>query len=163
MRVLQILLVLFAFAFVLAVSERDYYKVLGVSKDADANQIKKAYRNLAKKLHPDRNQNDPKAQQKFQKLGEAYETLSDPQKRQAYDSPNHGFFGGGYRQHHTFDLYEMMREFYARDFGHQQRQASGYRECNCRYEMRARQLSGSHFEMYRVRVCDRCPTAKKRR
>lgn len=64
---------------------RDFYKILGVARNANTNQIKKAYRKLAKELHPDRNQDDPIAQEKFQDLGAAYEVLSDPQKKKVYD------------------------------------------------------------------------------
>jgi len=90
---------------------RDFYKILGVSKRADTNTIKKAYRKLAKALHPDKNPDDPDAEQKFQDLGVAYETLKDPDLRKIYDkggedalqknerggggSPFDSFFGGG--------------------------------------------------------------------
>ena len=66
-------------------NKRDYYKVLGVSKDASLNDIKLAYRRLARKLHPDLNKTDPKAKEKFIELQEAYEVLNDEQKRQNYD------------------------------------------------------------------------------
>ncbi|MEM9700845.1 MAG: DnaJ C-terminal domain-containing protein [Planctomycetota bacterium] len=71
----------------------DYYKTLGVSKDADAAEIRKAYRKLAKENHPDRNQDDPKAAETFKAIGEAYGVLSDPEKRAQYDR-----FGSGYKQ-----------------------------------------------------------------
>ena len=64
---------------------RDFYKILGVSRSAQTNQIKKAYRKLAKEKHPDRNPDDPDANEKFQDLGAAYEALSDPEKRKLYD------------------------------------------------------------------------------
>jgi DnaJ family protein B protein 11 len=64
---------------------RDYYSILGVSRSANKNQIKKAYRKLAKELHPDKNNNDPELTQKFQDLGAAYEALSDDDKRKTYD------------------------------------------------------------------------------
>jgi len=72
-------------------NKRDYYDVLGVSKDASENDIKLAYRRLAKKLHPDMNKSDPKAKEKFIELQEAYEVLSDPNKRRNYDQ--FGFSG----------------------------------------------------------------------
>jgi len=65
--------------------KRDYYEVLGVGKDASLNDIKLAYRRLARKLHPDLNKTDPQAKEKFIELQEAYEVLSDDQKRQNYD------------------------------------------------------------------------------
>ncbi|MFX0039944.1 MAG: molecular chaperone DnaJ [Promethearchaeota archaeon] len=71
--------------------KRDYYEVLGVSKDASLNDIKLAYRRLARKLHPDLNKTDPQAKEKFIELQEAYEVLSDPDKRQNYD--RFGFSG----------------------------------------------------------------------
>lgn len=64
---------------------RDYYKILGVSRNANTNTIKKAYRKLAKELHPDRNPDDPKANEKFQDLSSAYEVLSDDDKRKLFD------------------------------------------------------------------------------
>src|ERR1700761_8869129 len=63
----------------------DYYKVLGVNKDATADQIKSAYRKLARKHHPDLNPNDKEANKKFQQINEANEVLSDPEKRKKYD------------------------------------------------------------------------------
>lgn len=67
------------------VFRRDFYAILGLSKGASTHQIKKAYRRLAKELHPDKNQNDPEASKKFQDLGAAYEVLSDEDKRKTYD------------------------------------------------------------------------------
>ena len=64
---------------------RDFYHILGISRAATTNQIKKAYRQLAKELHPDKNKDDPNASEKFQDLGAAYEVLSDPDKRKKYD------------------------------------------------------------------------------
>jgi molecular chaperone DnaJ len=76
-------------------SKRDYYEVLGVGRDASDEDIKKAYRKLAMKHHPDRNPDDPKAEELFKEAKEAYETLSDPQKRVAYDQYGHAGFEAG--------------------------------------------------------------------
>ncbi|OGU56278.1 MAG: hypothetical protein A2X64_08915 [Ignavibacteria bacterium GWF2_33_9] len=65
---------------------KDYYKILGVSKTASAAEIKTAFRNLTKKYHPDVNNTDPKAEEKFKDVNEAYQVLSDPEKRQKYDT-----------------------------------------------------------------------------
>ena len=72
-------------------AKRDYYEILGVPKNASEDDIKKAYRKLAMKHHPDRNQGDDakKAEEKFKEAKEAYEMLSDPQKRAAYDQYGH--------------------------------------------------------------------------
>ncbi len=70
-------------------AKRDYYEVLGVSKDATEADIKKAYRNLALKYHPDRNPGDKRAEERFKEINEAYEVLSDPEKRARYDRFGH--------------------------------------------------------------------------
>ena len=79
-------------------AKRDYYEVLGVDHSADTEEIKKAYRKLALKFHPDRNPNDKSAEEKFKELGEAYEILNDPQSRAAYDRFGHAAFGPRARQ-----------------------------------------------------------------
>lgn len=75
-------------------SDKDYYSILGVDRSASAEDIKKAFRKKAMKLHPDKNKNDPKAEEKFKELNEAYDTLSDPDKRANYDNPSD--FSGGF-------------------------------------------------------------------
>ena len=79
----------------MAENKRDYYEVLGVPRDADDAALKKAYRTLAKKYHPDANPGDKEAEKKFKEASEAYSVLSDPQKRQQYDQFGHAAFDGG--------------------------------------------------------------------
>jgi DnaJ-class molecular chaperone len=74
----------------------DYYEVLGVGRDASETEVKRAFRKLARELHPDVNAHDPQAEEKFKAAAEAYEVLSDPEQRQAYDRFGHeGLRGGG--------------------------------------------------------------------
>src|SRR4051812_18889551 len=76
-------------------TKRDYYEVLGITRSASAEEIKKAYRKLAVQFHPDKNPGDKKAEEKFKELSEAYEVLSDSQKRQLYDQFGHAAVGAG--------------------------------------------------------------------
>ncbi|MEQ1750673.1 MAG: DnaJ domain-containing protein, partial [Prosthecobacter sp.] len=69
--------------------KRDYYEVLGVARDVSADDLKKAYRKLAVKFHPDKNPGDKTSEDKFKEVGEAYDILSDDQKRAAYDRYGH--------------------------------------------------------------------------
>ena len=98
-----------------ASSKRDYYEVLGVERGVSADDLKKAYRKLAVKFHPDKNPGDKGAEEKFKELGEAYEALSDPQKRAAYDQHGHAAFdprsraGGGGRGGGFHDPNDIFR------------------------------------------------------
>jgi molecular chaperone DnaJ len=104
-------------------TKRDYYEILGVGKDADAGEIKRAYRKLAIKHHPDKNPDDPGAAERFREATEAYEVLKDPQKRAQYDQFGHagaegGFPGGGFGGGAGFnvDLNDALESF-LRNFG----------------------------------------------
>ncbi len=78
-------------------AKRDYYEVLGVQRNANEQDLKSAFRRLAKEYHPDKNSGDAKAEQRFKEIGEAYEALKDPQKRAAYDQFGHAAFENGGR------------------------------------------------------------------
>lgn len=99
---------------------KDYYSVLGVARDASKNDIKKKFRELAVKYHPDHNQGDKQAEEKFKEINEAYSVLSDPEKRREYDNPvphfgggMFDFFGGrspfGFRQQQRSNIKRPMR------------------------------------------------------
>ena len=78
-------------------AKRDYYEILGVDKHAAVDEIKRAYRKLAHKYHPDKNQGDKEYEEKFKEASEAYAVLSDPKKRATYDQFGHsGLEGGGF-------------------------------------------------------------------
>ncbi|MFO0556455.1 MAG: molecular chaperone DnaJ [Polyangiales bacterium] len=96
--------------------KRDYYEVLGVSKSAGADEVKKAFRQLAFKYHPDRNPDDPAAESKFKEASEAYDVLSDARKREMYDQFGHaGLNGEGFRP--ADDLFEQFQDMFADFFG----------------------------------------------
>lgn len=108
----------------------DYYKILGVGKNADSDEIKKAYRKLALKYHPDKNSGNKEYEAKFKEISEAYAVLSDPEKRQQYDT----YGSAGFRQRYSredifrgFDINEILRQF---GFG-----TSGFSSPNFRSQM----------------------------
>ena len=96
-------------------AKADYYELLGVKKGASADEIKKAYRKLAIKYHPDKNPDDKAAEEKFKEISEAYEVLSDTEKRSTYDQFGHAAFGPGSRAsrggggfHDPFDIFKEV-------------------------------------------------------
>ena len=98
---------------------RDYYEVLGVGRDADGAEVKRAFRGLARELHPDVNDHDPEAEEKFKAAAEAYEVLSDPEQRQVYDTYGHeGLRSGGFPPGAGFSSVEdIFQAFFGRGFG----------------------------------------------
>jgi molecular chaperone DnaJ len=97
----------------MATTKRDYYEVLGAGRNASEEEIKRAYRKLAVKFHPDKNPDDPHAEEKFKELGEAYDVLMDPDKRSAYDRFGHAAFAQGTGARGGFhDPFDIFREVF---------------------------------------------------
>src|SRR5947209_3757930 len=95
---------------------RDYYEVLGVTRDASEADIKKAFRRLARELHPDVNSHDPNAETKFKEAAEAYEVLADPERRATYDRYGHeGLRSGGYAP--NFEAFGSVADIFEAFFG----------------------------------------------
>jgi molecular chaperone DnaJ len=165
-------------------TKRDYYEVLGVGRTATDDELKKAYRKLAIKFHPDKNPGDKTAEEKFKELSEAYEALSDPQKRAAYDQFGHAAFapgagarpgGGGGQQwggfHDPRDIFETffrgaggggLDDFFEQAFGGQTRGSRGggsARGNDLRYDLEIdfeEAARGSEKEVA-FNVLDSCP------
>ncbi len=114
----------------MSTGKRDYYQVLGVSRDAGAEDIKRSYRQCALKYHPDRNRDDPEAEEKFKEAAEAYEVLSDPQKRQRYDQFGHaGLSGAGMHDftHMGFeDIFSMFTDIFGGGGGRSRRRGADF-------------------------------------
>ena len=96
-------------------AKRDYYEVLGVAKGASVTEIKKAYRKVAIKFHPDKNPDNKEAEEKFKEAAEAYDVLSSPEKKQKYDQFGHQAFqgggGGGYGGGHGMNMDDIFSHF----------------------------------------------------
>jgi molecular chaperone DnaJ len=92
---------------------RDYYEVLGISRDASETDVKKAFRKLARELHPDVNKHDPDAEEKFKEAVEAYEVLSDADRRRTYDAYGHeGLRGGGWTPHSAGSMEDILSSLF---------------------------------------------------
>ena len=99
----------------MATEKRDYYEVLGVERSATDEEVKRAYRKLAVKFHPDKNPDDPHSEERFKELGEEYDVLIDSNKRAAYDRFGHAAFapgGAGFGRDVFHDPFEIFREVF---------------------------------------------------
>ncbi|MDR0186048.1 molecular chaperone DnaJ [Prevotella brunnea] len=155
-------------------AKRDYYEVLGVDKNASENEIKKAYRRIAIKYHPDRNPDDPKAEEKFKEAAEAYSVLNDPQKRQQYDQfgfdgPGGGFGGFGNGAGFSMDdIFSMFGDVFGGGGGfggfggsRSSHQSPKYRGADLRLKVRLslQEVATGVTKKFKVRkdvVCDHC-------
>lgn len=119
----------------MSASKRDYYEVLGVERNADADGLKKAFRKLAMQHHPDRNPGDKQAEESFKEASEAYEVLSDPDKRARYDRFGHqgveGFSGG----FNTVNINDIFGEIFGDIFGGGRRRQARNRGADLRYNL----------------------------
>ena len=119
----------------MAAEKRDYYEVLGVNKGASEDEIKRAYKKMARKYHPDLNPDNKEAEEKFKEVNEAYEVLSDADKKARYDQYGHagvdpnfgaGGFGGGFDGSFDFgDLGDIFGSFFGGGFGGGRRPPAG--------------------------------------
>jgi molecular chaperone DnaJ len=102
-------------------TRKDYYELLGISRSASADEIKKAYRQMALKFHPDKNPNNKEAEDRFKEAAEAYEVLSDPAKRKQYDQFGHdglkGGFGGFHEYNNMDDIFSQFGDIFGNAFG----------------------------------------------
>jgi molecular chaperone DnaJ len=163
----------------MATTKRDYYQVLGVERSATPEDIKKAYRKLAVKHHPDKNPGDKSAEDKFKELGEAYEVLSNPDKRSAYDRYGHQAFspggmgaGAGGGMHDPFDVFRevfgagrgggIFEGIFGDAFGQGEGgERSRGRGSDLRYDMRITFQEAAHgvekeIEISKLQACDTC-------
>ncbi len=127
-------------------SKRDYYEVLGIARDANDKEMKKAYRRMAMKFHPDRNPGDKEAEDKFKEVNEAFEVLSDPQKRSAYDQYGHAGvdpsmggghgFGGGFDGGNFSDIFgDVFGDIFGGGAGGGRRRSNVQRGADMRYDL----------------------------
>jgi molecular chaperone DnaJ len=154
----------------MATTKRDYYEVLGVGRNASEEEIKRAYRKLAVKFHPDKNPDDPHAEEKFKQLGEAYDVLMDADKRAAYDRFGHGAFaqgGVGAGFHDPFDIFRevfggagggIFETFFG---GGGMRAEDRQRGSDLRYDMQIALEEAAagvekEIEIRKLDICDKC-------
>ncbi len=147
-------------------TKRDYYEVLGIERSAGADEIKKAYRKLALQYHPDRNQGDKAAEEKFKEAAEAYEVLSDAEKRQLYDRFGHeGLQQSGFSGFRDFDdIFSSFGDIFEEFFGFGQRRGRRQRVnrgSDLRYDLTIDFMDAafgkeSDVEIPRHELCDEC-------
>ncbi|KAH6674244.1 DnaJ protein-like protein [Halenospora varia] len=147
----------------LAICAEDFYKLLGIDKHASERDIKRAYRTLSKKYHPDKNPGNDEAKQKFVEVAEAYEALSDPESRKIYDQYGHEGLkqrqqGGGGGGHH--DPFDLFSRFFGGGghFGHQAGQRRGP-DMEVRVGVPLRDFYNGHtteFQLEKQQICDEC-------
>jgi len=156
-------------------TKRDYYEVLGVAKDASDDDIKRAYRRLALKFHPDRNPNDAEAEQKFKDAAEAYEVLSDADKRARYDRYGHqGLSGTGFHEFRDAqDIFDAFGEIFGGSmfgdlFGGRRQRRGPRPGRDLRYQLdidlvEAARGATKEFDIRRDEVCNQCGGAGAKR
>jgi len=149
------------------VAKRDYYEILAVSRDIDANGLKKSYRKIALKYHPDRNPDDPEAEEMFKEASEAYSVLSDSEKRRHYDQFGHsmGGGGGGFQSQDFGSFGDLFSDLFGDAFGFGggggRRRGRGQRGADLRYNLEidlAEVLSKieKQLEIPKMRGCETC-------
>lgn len=143
-------------------AKKDYYEILGVNRDASDQEIKKAYRKLAMKYHPDRNPDNPKAEEQFKEAKQAYETLTDPEKRAAYDQFGHAGVdqqagmagaGGGFA--------DAFSDIFSDIFGEVRGRSGVYRGADLRYNLEISLEEAARGSETRIRIptmaeCETC-------
>ena len=146
-------------------ADKDFYEILGVQKNASDDEIKKSYRKLAMKYHPDRNKDDKESERKFKEVSAAYEILKDSEKRSAYDQYGHDAFrqGGGGQGFGDFGggFSDIFEEFFGGGFGGQSRQRGPQRGNDLRYNMSVSLQEAFNGKKSQIRIpsydgCDLC-------
>jgi molecular chaperone DnaJ len=146
-------------------ADKDFYEILGVQKNASDEEIKKSYRKLAMKYHPDRNKDDKESERKFKETAAAYEILKDPEKRSAYDQYGHDAFrqGGGGQGFGDFGggFSDIFEEFFGGGFGGSSRQRGPQRGSDLRYNMSVSLQEAFAGKKSQIRIpsyegCDLC-------
>ena len=146
-------------------ADKDFYEILGVQRNASDDEIKKSYRKLAMKYHPDRNKDDKESERKFKEVSAAYEILKDSEKRSAYDQYGHDAFrqGGGGQGFGDFGggFSDIFEEFFGGGFGGQSRQRGPQRGNDLRYNMSVSLQEAYSGKKSQIRIpsyegCDLC-------